>query len=186
MTQPRLLTCPACSRHVRMSESACPFCKASLTEAVQAFVPRQPPKERLSRGALYAFGVGTLAVAAACGGVVAGGGGDGSGGGTSQEGSHTFADADGGVPPDSTFHSDDGGTDGANDAFEYGDIGAIDAYGASPPDGEYDANYGDDANNDADFTADAGYGIAVDAYYPDDASEPADAGVGVPYGLPPH
>jgi hypothetical protein len=64
--QSPLLACPSCSRHVRASEASCPFCGASVVVAARGFVPRQEPKERLGRAALYAFGVGSLTVATAC------------------------------------------------------------------------------------------------------------------------
>jgi hypothetical protein len=57
-----LVPCPECSRHVRVSETQCPFCAlpldlASLPEPVL-------PRERLSRAATFAFGA-TLASATA-------------------------------------------------------------------------------------------------------------------------
>jgi len=61
-----LVACPACARHVRASEAVCPFCASAVPDAMRASTPRRPPTERLSRAAMYAFGVGGLAVAAAC------------------------------------------------------------------------------------------------------------------------
>jgi hypothetical protein len=182
MTQARLLTCPSCSRHVRMNESSCPFCAASLTQAVRRFVPRQPPKERLSRAALYAFGVGTLAVATACGGEVQGSSGTPIEAG--QEADLTFADAYGAAPFDADYDGN------ANDDADYG---ADAAYG-----GSVDAYYPEDADNDGQVTSVDAYGlppfdggfdgdVSYDAAYgavPHDAGEPADAGVAVPYGVP--
>jgi hypothetical protein len=66
MTSAHLVACPSCARHVRVSEATCPFCATGLPEAARSTQPRRAPTERLSRAALYAFGVGGLAVAAAC------------------------------------------------------------------------------------------------------------------------
>jgi hypothetical protein len=69
MTSAHLVACPSCARHVRAGESVCPFCATVVPDATRGTEPRRPPTERLSRSALYAFGVGgSLAVAAACGG----------------------------------------------------------------------------------------------------------------------
>jgi hypothetical protein len=63
---PRLLACPACGRHVRVSESACPFCKSPLPpDFAEATLPRGPGA-RMSRAALLAFGATSLTLAAAC------------------------------------------------------------------------------------------------------------------------
>lgn len=63
-----LVPCPECSRHVRVTETACPFCSLplDLADAPSPVLPGQ----RLSRAATLAFGA-TLASAtalAACGG----------------------------------------------------------------------------------------------------------------------
>lgn len=55
-----LCPCPSCSRHVRYSESQCPFCHAALPQRV---APRLPDVSRLSRVARIAVGA---ALAAAC------------------------------------------------------------------------------------------------------------------------
>lgn len=53
----KLLPCPSCARHVRRTESACPFCSAAIS---LAGVPeRRLPTERLGRAATLAFGVAT-------------------------------------------------------------------------------------------------------------------------------
>ena len=59
MTQ--LLPCPACQRHVRNSESACPFCAVPLSP--RAAVAR--PQRRMNRAAMFAAGA-TLAGVTAC------------------------------------------------------------------------------------------------------------------------
>jgi hypothetical protein len=61
-----LRACAKCSRHVRVSESACPFCGVALSEAFRASPAPLPPRARLSRAALFAFGTGTLALAPGC------------------------------------------------------------------------------------------------------------------------
>lgn len=82
-----LVPCPDCRRHVRVSESACPFCSASLDLAATP----EPllPTRRLGRARLFAFGA-TLAASItgiACGGQSesdkgAGGAGGGATGGS--------------------------------------------------------------------------------------------------------
>jgi hypothetical protein len=63
-----LRACPACSRHVRVTEPACPFCGGELDAAFRsAASPRVPAVGRLSRAALFALGAGGLAAGSACG-----------------------------------------------------------------------------------------------------------------------
>ncbi|MEO8875487.1 MAG: hypothetical protein ABI461_07870 [Polyangiaceae bacterium] len=60
-----LVPCPGCARHVRASESACPFCSAELpTDLASRAVPAAG--RRLSRAAAFTFAT-TLAVAGAAG-----------------------------------------------------------------------------------------------------------------------
>jgi hypothetical protein len=59
----RLEPCPTCRRHVRVSESSCPFCGADVS-ALGQLSARELPSTRLGRAALFAFGVGTAAAAA--------------------------------------------------------------------------------------------------------------------------
>ncbi len=61
-----LRPCPACTRHARVSEHACPFCGKRFAESFRANARPQAPAVRLSRAALAAFGAGTLAFAPAC------------------------------------------------------------------------------------------------------------------------
>ncbi len=65
MTRAHLRPCPGCSRHVRVSEGACPFCAASLDASFRAAPAPVPPSRRLSRAAHFAFGTGTLVLAPA-------------------------------------------------------------------------------------------------------------------------
>ena len=60
VTKPHLRPCPGCSRHVRVSEGACPFCGVSLDPSFAAAPVPVAPSKRLSRAALFAFGTGTL------------------------------------------------------------------------------------------------------------------------------
>ena len=71
MTNAHLRPCPACARHVRVSEGACPFCRASLDAAFRAAPAPLAPAARLSRAALFALGAGSISVGAACGGATA-------------------------------------------------------------------------------------------------------------------
>jgi len=62
-----LWACPECNRHIRTSETACPFCGAAVAEAIAKVPPRILPTERLSRAAMMAFAAASLG-ATACGG----------------------------------------------------------------------------------------------------------------------
>ena len=104
MTAAHLRPCPGCSRHVRVTEGACPFCGVLLEPAFRAAPAPIPPSRRLSRAALFAFGAGavvlTPAVAVDCvsDGYVAtppyghGPGLSGDGGEESQDSSYMLAD----------------------------------------------------------------------------------------------
>lgn len=58
----QLEPCPHCQRHVKISETACPFCGGSLADLTAP--PRFAPAARLGRAAVFAFGV---AAAQGCG-----------------------------------------------------------------------------------------------------------------------
>jgi hypothetical protein len=62
----RLLACKSCGRHVRITESACPFCESPLPPNLAKAIRPQAPGLHLSRAALYAFGATSLTLAAAC------------------------------------------------------------------------------------------------------------------------
>jgi len=49
-----------------VSEETCPFCHATLSREFRGSPAPQPPRARLSRAALRAFGTGALAITAAC------------------------------------------------------------------------------------------------------------------------
>jgi len=57
---PRLLPCPACDRHVRIIESFCPFCGATLPLSYQGVGAARVPTRRLGRAAIVAFGAAAL------------------------------------------------------------------------------------------------------------------------------
>lgn len=62
----QLLPCPSCARHVRQTETGCPFCGAAVS---LADVPaRALPGQRLGRAATFAFGVAIATSVSACGG----------------------------------------------------------------------------------------------------------------------
>lgn len=61
-----LLPCPSCARHVRQTESGCPFCGAAL--ALDEVPARPMPTQRLGRAATFAFGAAIATSVAACGG----------------------------------------------------------------------------------------------------------------------
>lgn len=109
-----LHACPSCSRHIRVSEPACPFCGGDLSNefhAMQAPVPI-PIAVRLSRAAIVALGTGSISLVSACGAAtgsllppIEDGGGEGDTGSTS--------------PPD------------ASEGFDVGTIAP--PYGIAPP-----------------------------------------------------
>lgn len=120
-----LVPCPGCARHVRASESACPFCAAALpTDLASHAVP--PANRRLTRGAAFTFAA-TVVVgsAVACGGTVD------QGGGSTMYGLPNIEDAgwqDGGqpIPAYGAAYVDSGSND---------DGGILPMYGAAfPPD----------------------------------------------------
>lgn len=59
-----LRPCPECKRHIRLAETTCPFCEATITERA---TPRKLPLGRLTRAAVFAGALGTAAAATACG-----------------------------------------------------------------------------------------------------------------------
>jgi len=58
----QLEPCPSCDRHVRIDETVCPFCAASIETAMAAASPRALPDRRLGRAALVSFGLSVAAV----------------------------------------------------------------------------------------------------------------------------
>jgi len=61
-----LFACSGCARHIRATESGCPFCGVANTHAPPE---RSTPTKRLGRAALFAFGaaVSTTVALSGCG-----------------------------------------------------------------------------------------------------------------------
>lgn len=191
MNRPPLAACPSCSRHVRLSEKACPFCRVDLPSAFREQAAPQSPARRLNRAALHALRMGavTVAAATACGGSVSASGGDGGGdssaladgssgaasSGSGSSGGASSGTASSGTTPSSGTASSGEGSSGvssgsANDAG-YDGPWAVAAYGAFIP---FDAS-APDTGSDAASQSDAGAGDA----------EPDHRFIAPPYGIPP-
>jgi len=119
MNRARLLACPSCARHVRADEPSCPFCASAMPdERRQAPAPRGPTR-RMTRNALYVFGLASVTATAACSGTVVDAGGD--------------SGAEAAAPDDAHAHTGDVTIDGPDDAQPDG-IFAVDAGYGCPPD----------------------------------------------------
>ena len=138
MTKSHLRACPACARHVRVSEESCPFCGGGLDPAFRASPAPRSPGVRLTRAALFAFGTGTLAVAPGC-----------SSSPSPSTGPADLADAANPFGNDAAY----GGPAISDDAGDSSPASGDDAGDSSPPSG-------DDAG-DATFLSDAAYGAAA-------------------------
>ncbi len=130
MIQP-LVPCPDCQRHVRVTESACPFCGAELPSDLHNKVVPPAPR-RLSRGAAFVFGA-ALAVTA-CGSEVESPGNTSGAGGAHDGGT----DDDGGNMSLYGVPEPDGGVDDGGNMALYGDPPPDDGgsgaeYGGPPP-----------------------------------------------------
>lgn len=136
-----LTPCPGCRRHVRQSETSCPFCSVELDLSVADPVL---PRTRLGRAALFAFGA-TLAASVsttACGSDDDGGGSGGSGGsGATSSGGSGGSGGSAGSATGGTAGSGSGGVAG-NAAG--GSAGFAAEYGGPPFDGGagFSADYG--------------------------------------------
>lgn len=157
----QLVPCPSCQRHVRQTETACPFCEASLS--LGRLPPPLLPRTRLGRAATFAFGATLVAGAATLVGCAGsseegkkGGGGSSNGGsGGSSAGQSVGGSAQpvygapaAGTGPDSGGTQGSGGTvsDGGGAQALYGAVpvagsenvggtgGGIPLYGAAPAD----------------------------------------------------
>jgi hypothetical protein len=121
-----LTPCTICSRHVRVSESACPFCGSALD--LSDVPPPVVPARRLGRAALFTFSA-TLAAglaAASCGSDDDGGGGTGG------------VSALYGMPGDSAVGGSSGSAGAAGEAgatSSGGQAGAPNTLYGLPPDG---------------------------------------------------
>ncbi len=140
MPPSHLRPCLGCSRHVRVSESTCPFCRQSLGAAFADGAAPVPPAVRLSRAALFAFGTGTAAAAAACGGSTV----------------PTAADAAAGLVVDAAYGApyvpDDASVIappyGISPPMTDGGVVTLPPYGISPPPPDEDAGEPSDAEAD--------------------------------------
>jgi hypothetical protein len=56
MSQSHLAACPWCARHVRVSESTCPFCRSTIGDAFHSAPVSHASRERLTRAAAFALG----------------------------------------------------------------------------------------------------------------------------------
>jgi hypothetical protein len=56
----QLAPCPACKRHIVTTETACPFCAATLSDSFRGQPPARRPPGRLSRAAMLAAGAALL------------------------------------------------------------------------------------------------------------------------------
>lgn len=97
----QLVPCPSCARHVRQSESACPFCSVAL--ALEHLPAPVLPRGRLGRAATFAFGASLVGATSlvACGGDSEtgqqGGGAGATAGGSSASGSNAGGSSAGGA-----------------------------------------------------------------------------------------
>jgi hypothetical protein len=177
MNKARLLACPSCSRHVRATESACPFCAGSIPASFRDLPAPRPPGRRLSRAALYAIGATSLGLATACSGSVSNIG-DASPDGSGEEAGQPLYGA---APAYGAF------PEGGGDEMGHTLYGL--PADAEPP---FDAISPPDASAPPDaFDPDAitpAYGLSGDAEPPPDAEPPdgdaMDGGIAA-YGLPP-
>src|SRR5262245_60284356 len=108
---PPLVPCPACARHVRIGERACPFCDAALPGDLRPRAVR-PPTRRVGRAA--AFFLGATVSLTACSGQIELQSSSGHMDGGPED--------DGGPPPDDAgMPPDDAGPDDGGMAALYGD-----------------------------------------------------------------
>lgn len=146
----QLLPCSVCQRHIRVSESVCPFCGAALdfSDAAAPVLPRT----RLGRAATFAFGatIASAAVLTSCGETDDGGGQGGAAGVTASGGSSTTGGSGGRASKGgSTGVAGDTGSGGTtnvgpvygtppggagNDDFDHDAGSPVPLYGAAPAD----------------------------------------------------
>ncbi len=151
----QLVKCTSCERHVRVSETSCPFCATPLDVAERAASARAVaaglPSRRLGRAALLAIGLGVIApLTNAC---------SSDDDDSTDNGGSDGGKGDGGIAPayglaaDASFDAMVGVLYGApvTDASLSRETGAAPAYGASPTDASMALDSGDEAD-----AADAG------------------------------
>jgi len=130
--KPQLRPCPSCARHIRMIETACPFCRAALPDSFRSGSQPDRSTRLLSRAALFALGA-SLIGAPACDGdpktpgdasAMDSKGSGGSGGAAGGSGGSTDASADkgsggsGGSDGGGSDSGDGGGSDVAGDSAD--------------------------------------------------------------------
>jgi hypothetical protein len=116
----QLHPCPACARHVKRSETSCPFCSASI--ALEGVAARARPTQRMGRAATFAFGAAVATSLAACSGA------------TTPTGTDANTSIDSGVSPLYGGPPDADATDAGTDTGGPGPM-----YGAPPIDSGVDA-----------------------------------------------
>lgn len=126
----QLVPCPNCQRHVRQSESTCPFCQMALS--LDHIPLPELPRSRLGRAATFAFGATLVGATTllACGGeseTKEGGGGAGGKAGASSGGT-SAGQAQGGTGIGPVYGAPAAGT--SNDSG-----GGVAVYGAPPSGG---------------------------------------------------
>jgi len=166
MNKSHLVACVGCARHVRASETVCPFCRTDLPRTLREVASRRPPAVRLGRAALMALGTGAATIATACGGNVSDG--DPQVGVTAQPsyGAAIINDAGNDGSPDANFMGGPayGGVSPEDGGHVFDSGAPLDA--VAPPDDAGDAS---DAQDEPDVTT----------------PPPHDGGVLPAYGLPP-
>jgi len=134
-----LVPCPACQRHVRVSEVSCPFCTETLSQSLRNRSAEPLPAARLGRAALYAFRASLTGVAVIAAGSVAvagtvacssdsdngGGSGQQTSGGTSAGGNSSGNDGNGGSAVGSSGANAGGATNGGSNGGTPGSAGAV-------------------------------------------------------------
>jgi hypothetical protein len=131
-----LAPCPSCHRHVRIAESACPFCGATV--ALEPVISARIGAQRLGRAAIFTFGAVAIAsTSAGCSNAMTP---------ASDAGNDAYYGSIGdvyGAPADAGPYPEDAGTDSGLSAA-YGappidaaseDAGSAALYGA-PPDAQ--------------------------------------------------
>jgi hypothetical protein len=137
----QLAPCPACSRHVRVTEPTCPFCGDGL--AMAGTQAPALPKTRLGRAATFAFGATLVGVTT----VVACGGDDTTGGSGGSSSTGTAGDPTGAGGSSAGTAGNSSGTSGGATAGSSGSTGGSD--GTVKDSGGVMALYGIPADPDA-------------------------------------
>ena len=173
-----LATCPHCARHVKTTESTCPFCESTLPTDLAARAQYRPANpNRFGRAALVTFGAALAAGTTACssdddatgGGIgqQSVGGSAGSGGGNTDGGADEGGAASGGVGGSTAGSGGMGGNTAGSGGASIGGGGgevAQPVYGI-PVDPDPDPNIGQPE-----------YGVPIDYDAGTPAPNPVDAG----------